>query len=43
MLNGLGKDQTLLADRAYDSDALREHLAVVKLAAIGIWMRCMSR
>lgn len=27
MLDGLGKDQILLADRAYDSDALRAHLA----------------
>lgn len=27
MLDGLGKDQILLADRAYDSDALRETLA----------------
>jgi transposase len=27
MLDGIGKDQILLADRAYDSDALRQDLA----------------
>jgi transposase len=27
MLDGIGKDQVLLADRAYDSDALRQGLA----------------
>lgn len=27
MLHGIGKDQVLLADRAYDSDALRQSLA----------------
>jgi transposase len=32
MLGALGKDQTLLADRAYDSDALR-----ADLAARGAW------
>jgi len=32
MLDGLGKDQILLADRAYDSDALRP-----PLAARGAW------
>jgi transposase len=32
MLEGIGEDQTLLADRAYDSDALRQGLA-----ARGAW------
>ena len=32
MLDGIGEDQVLLADRAYDSDALRE-----KLAERGAW------
>jgi transposase len=32
MLGGIGKGQTLLADRAYDSDALRQDLA-----ARGAW------
>lgn len=32
MLDGVGQDQVLLADRAYDSDALRN-----SLAARGVW------